>query len=176
MDQDDRPLREDSRVQPTKDDFRAVMGHFATGVTVITTAHDGEVRGMTANSVTSVSLEPLSVLVCVNHEAITHRILSGGGVFCVNILTDEQEQLSRACARPDTPEAGLEGVPYHIGASGSPVLDNALAYLDCKVSATFEFGTHSIFVGEPVDLGYTPSQPLLFYRGKYAKLLDPLPG
>jgi flavin reductase (DIM6/NTAB) family NADH-FMN oxidoreductase RutF len=162
-------------VQPTKDDFRGVMGHFATGVTVITTAHNGAVRGMTANSVTSVSLDPLSVLVCVNHEAITHGILSGGGVFCVNVLNDEQEALSRSCARPDTPEAGLEGVPYRIGVSGAPVLDGTLAYMDCKVSAAFEFGTHTIFVGEPVDLGYTPGQPLLFYRGKYAKMLEPLP-
>jgi flavin reductase (DIM6/NTAB) family NADH-FMN oxidoreductase RutF len=157
-------------VQPTKDDFRNVMGHFATGVTVITTAHNGEVRGMTANSVTSVSLDPLSVLVCVNREAITHGILSGGGVFCVNVLTDDQEQLSRGCAKPDTSEARLEGVPYHIGTSGAPVLDEALAYLDCRVSAAFEFGTHTIFVGEPVDLGAAAGQPLLFYRGKYVNL------
>ncbi len=163
-------------MQPTKDDFRNVMGHFATGVTVITTAHNGEVRGMTANSVTSVSLEPLSVLVCVNHEAITHGILSAGGIFCVNILNDEQEQLSRGCAKPDTAEARLEGVPYHIGTSGAPVLDQALAYLDCRVSARFEFGTHTIFVGEPIDLGFSDGQPLLFYRGKYAKLPEGLLG
>jgi len=163
-------------VQPTKDDFRNVMGHFATGVTVITTAHNGEVRGMTANSVTSVSLEPLSVLVCVNREAITHGILAGGGVFCVNILTDDQEQLSRGCAKPDTIEAGLDGVPYHIGTSGAPVLDEALAYLDCRVSASFEFGTHTIFVGEPVELGAAAGRPLMFYRGKYVKLPDGLPG
>jgi flavin reductase (DIM6/NTAB) family NADH-FMN oxidoreductase RutF len=155
---------------PSKDDFRRVMGYFATGVTVVTTAHNGEVRGMTANSVTSVSLDPLSVLVCVNHEAITHGILSASGVFCVNILTDEQEQLSRGCAKPDTAEARLEGVPYHLGTSGAPVLEGALAYLDCRVSKTLEFGTHTIFVGETVDLGAAEGQPLLFYRGKYAKV------
>jgi flavin reductase (DIM6/NTAB) family NADH-FMN oxidoreductase RutF len=152
------------------------MGYFATGVTIVTTAHEGQVRGMTANSVTSVSLDPLSVLVCVNREAITHGILAAGSVFCVNILNDEQEQLSRGCAKPDTPEAALEGVPYHLGVSGAPILDGALAYLDCKVSASLEFGTHTIFVGEAVDLGAAEGQPLLFYRGKYAKLPDGLLG
>ncbi len=148
------------------------MGSFATGVTVITTAHAGEVRGMTANSVTSVSLEPLSVLVCVNHEAITHRILSAGRVFCVNILTDAQEALSRACARPDTPEAALEGVPFRVGQTGAPIIEGALAYLDCRVAASFEFGTHTIFVGEAIDLGGDDGRPLMFYRGQYAKGLD----
>jgi flavin reductase (DIM6/NTAB) family NADH-FMN oxidoreductase RutF len=157
-------------VPPTKDDFRAVMGNFATGVTIVTTTHDGEVRGMTANSVTSVSLEPLSVLVCVNREALTYKVLEAGQVFCVNILSNEQEALSRACARPDTPEARLDGVPYHLGETGSPILDGALAYLDCRVSASFEFGTHTIYVGEPVDLGSVGAEPLLFYRGKYAAL------
>jgi flavin reductase (DIM6/NTAB) family NADH-FMN oxidoreductase RutF len=146
------------------------MGHFATGVTIITSAHEGEVRGMTANSVTSVSLEPLSVLVCINHEALTHRVVIESGVFCVNILSDGQEALSRGCARPDTPEATLQGVAYRTGTTGAPVLDGILAYMDCRVSATFEFGTHSIVIGEPVDLGFHEGQPLAFYRGKYAAL------
>ena len=74
-------------VQPTKDEFRAVIGHFATGVTVVTTRSGDEVRGMTANSVTSVSLEPLSVLVCVNHDAITHRVRS---VLDTKLAHDQQ--------------------------------------------------------------------------------------
>jgi flavin reductase (DIM6/NTAB) family NADH-FMN oxidoreductase RutF len=148
------------------------MGFFATGVTVVTTAYGREVRGMTANSVTSVSLDPLSVLVCVNREAITHRIMAAARVFCVNVLTVEQEGLSRACARPDTPEAGLEGVPYRIGQSGAPIIEGALAYLDCRVAASFEFGTHTIFVGETLDLGANGGRPLMFYRGQYARGLD----
>ena len=153
---------------PTKDEFRAVMGHFATGVTIITSALEGEVRGMTANSVTSVSLEPLSVLVCINHEALTHRLVVQSGIFCVNILSDMQEALSRGCARPDTPEATLQGVSYRTGTTGAPILEGILAYLDCQVSASFEFGTHTILVGEPVDLGFHEGKPLAFYRGKYA--------
>jgi flavin reductase (DIM6/NTAB) family NADH-FMN oxidoreductase RutF len=126
---------------------------------------------MTANSVTSVSLDPMSVLVCVNREAITHGVLSAGGVFCVNVLSAEQEALSRGCARPDTPEAALSGVPYHTGVTGAPILEGALAYLDCRVAASMEFGTHTIFVGEAVDIAAADAEPLLFYRGKYATLV-----
>jgi flavin reductase (DIM6/NTAB) family NADH-FMN oxidoreductase RutF len=152
------------------------MGHFATGVTIITTRSGDEVRGMTANSVASVSLEPLSVLVCVNRDAITHRILSEGNVFCVNILSDQQEALSRGCARPDTPEAGLEGVPYRTGQTGAPILEGALGYLNCRVVSSFEFGTHTIFVGEPVDLAFEDGSPLLFYRGRHAMMQNGQPG
>ena len=100
-------------MQPTKDEFRAVMGHFATGVTIVTTRNGDEVPGMTANSVTSISLAPLSVLVCVNRDAISHRVLSAGRIFCVNILSDQQEALSRACARPVPP--GTPRCPRHRG-------------------------------------------------------------
>jgi flavin reductase (DIM6/NTAB) family NADH-FMN oxidoreductase RutF len=130
---------------------------------------------MTANSVTSVSLDPLSVLVCVNREAVTHGILSAGGVFCVNILSAAQEALSRACARPDTPEADLQGVPYRAGVTGSPVLEGALAYIDCRVAGSAEFGTHTVFIGEAADLGAGEGTPLLFYRGAYARLAESLP-
>lgn len=146
------------------------MGHFATGVTLITTAHDGQVRGMTANSVASVSLDPLSVLVCVNHEAITCGLLAASGTFCVNVLTLEQEALARACARPDTPEAALEGVPYHPGLTGAPILPDALAFLDCRVTASFEYGTHTVFIGEAVSLGTEGGEPLLFFQGRYARI------
>ena len=154
----------------TKDEFRAVMGHFATGVTIVTTAHNGETRGMTANSVTSVSLEPLSVLICVNHAALTHPVIEASRIFCVNVLNDRQEGLSRACARPDTPEATLQGVSHRPGHTGAPILEGALAYLDCRVVAEYEFGTHTIFVGEPIDLGFSEGEPLGFYRGKYAAI------
>jgi flavin reductase (DIM6/NTAB) family NADH-FMN oxidoreductase RutF len=143
------------------------MSHFATGVTLVTTAHDGEVRGMTANSFTSISLDPLSVLICVNRDAITHRVLTGGGIFCVNILARDQEALSRACARPDTPEAALDGVKFHTGKSGAPILDHAVAYLDCRVAGSMEFGTHTIFVGEPLDVQSTGGDPLVYYLSKY---------
>ena len=154
---------------PTKDDFRRVMGHFATGVTIVTTAHADTVRGMTANSVASVSLDPLSVLVCVNREAITYGIMDAGRVFCVNVLAEEQEALSRACARPDTPEAALKGVPYRLGQTGAPIIEGSLAYLDCRVITSVDFGTHRIFIGEAVDVDAADGVPLMFYRGKYLR-------
>jgi flavin reductase (DIM6/NTAB) family NADH-FMN oxidoreductase RutF len=125
---------------------------------------------MTANSVTSVSLEPLSVLVCVNQQAITHRVVSTSGSFCVNILREGQEALARACAQPDSPEAGLLGVGYRFGKTGAPVLNDALGYLDCQIAASLEFGTHTIFIAETVDLGMGEGEPLLFYGGQYARL------
>jgi len=151
------------------------MGHFATGVTLVTTAHNGQVRGMTANSFTSVSLDPLSVLVCVNREAITYGVLEGGQVFAVNILARDQEALSRACARPDTPEAELQGVPYHPGTTGAPILDHAVAYIDCRVAGSMDFGTHTIFVGEVEDAGAEGGAPLLYYLSKYATLPEQQP-
>jgi len=125
---------------------------------------------MTANSFTSVSLEPPSVLICVNREAITYGVLTAGQVFCVNILSRDQEALSRACARPDTPEASLEGVAYHRGATGAPILEGAVAYLDCRVAASLEFGTHTVFVGEAVDVVANGGEPLLYYLSRYASV------
>ncbi|MEA2642886.1 MAG: 4-nitrophenol 2-monooxygenase / 4-nitrocatechol 4-monooxygenase, reductase component [Chloroflexota bacterium] len=165
-------LHRGSSLPLTADDFRKVMGQFATGVTIITAAHGKEHRGMTANSVCSVSLEPLSVLVCVNRTAHTHHVIAESGAFCVNILSDSQEQLSRVCAKPDTPEAELKGVSYRLGETGSPVLEDIVAYVDCRVAASFEFGTHTIFVGEAVDLGAEERRPLMFYRGRYASLAE----
>jgi flavin reductase (DIM6/NTAB) family NADH-FMN oxidoreductase RutF len=153
-------------------DFRRVAGLFATGVTVVTSASGDAVRAMTANSLATVSLDPLSLLVCVNREAVTYRFIVESGAFCVNVLREEQEALSRACARPDSPEAGLEGVAYELGKTGAPVLTDALAYFECGVAASLEFGTHTIFVGRVLSFGEGVGRPLLFYRGKYTVLTE----
>ena len=158
---------------PEQLDFRRVAGLFATGVTVVTTAQDATVRAMTANSFTTVSLDPLSVLVCVNRDAITHGILAEVQAFCVNVLNADQEALSRACARPDTPEAELQGVDYELGSTGMPVLKGALAYFECEVASSLEYGTHTIFIGHVVNFGESEGEPLLFYRGRYALLAEP---
>jgi flavin reductase len=151
------------------------MGLFPTGVTVVTAAHNGVHRAMTANSVTSVSLDPISLLVCVNRDALTHEVISTSRAFCVNILSDQQEALSRSCARPDTPEAVLDGVDYSLGSTGSPRIAGAVGYIDCRVAATLEFGSHTIFVGEAVDAVEREGRPLLFHRGRYASLAaDPV--
>lgn len=157
-------------MSPEQLDFRRIAGLFATGVTIVTSAVGAAVRAMTANSLTTVSLDPVSMLVCVNHAAVTHGVISAAQAFCVNVLGEDQASLSRACARPDTPEARLEGVDYRSGVTGMPVLKEALAYFDCKVAASIEFGTHTIFIARVVDFGESEGQPLLFYRGRYETL------
>ena len=156
----------------TKDEYRRLIGCFATGVTVITAARGEEVRGMTANAVTSVSLEPLLLLVCVDKNTITHQFMEESSAFAVNILADDQEQISRALATRDSEDARrLIGYAYHPGQMGSPILDGCLAYLECRVTEIFPGGDHSIFIGQVEDGGLLrDTQPLLFYRGRYSKL------
>ncbi|MSQ23245.1 MAG: flavin reductase [Chloroflexi bacterium] len=157
----------------TSDQFRQVMGLFATGVTILTSAHGSTVRAMTANAVASVSLDPLSLLVCVNRSAIMHDVLSRGGGFCVNFLKASQEHLARACARPDSAEASLSGVEYQLGKNGAPILTEAMGYVECAVATALDFGTHTIFVGTVLAFGGSEGDPLLFFGGKYAGLGQP---
>lgn len=155
-------------------EFRSIIGHFATGVTVITTRAGDVLQGMTANAVTSLSLDPVLVLVCVDKETHSHRVLEQGGAFAVNILAEHQEDVSRLFARRAEPETGtLRGVPFRIGVTGVPVLEDCLAYIECRVADVLEGGDHSIFLGEVVDEGVVNDvRPLLFYRGAYHALAD----
>jgi flavin reductase (DIM6/NTAB) family NADH-FMN oxidoreductase RutF len=155
-------------------EFRSVIGHFATGVTVITTAAGEEMQGMTANALTSLSLDPVMMLVCVDKDSHTHRLLDQGGVFTVNILAEDQEEVSRLFAKRAPPETGaLRGQPFTVGVTGAPILDGCLAYLECRVAGALDGGDHSIFLGEVVDGHVTgDGRPLLFYHGQYRRLED----
>jgi 3-hydroxy-9,10-secoandrosta-1,3,5(10)-triene-9,17-dione monooxygenase reductase component len=152
--------------------YRSIIGSFATGVTVITTAADGEMQGMTANAVTSLSLDPLMLLICVDRASHTHRILEAGGAFTVNILGEHQEDVSRLFAKKAEPERGtLRGQSFRIGKSGAPVLEDCLAFIECRVAEVHSGGDHTIFLGEVVDLGIVKDvPPLLFFRGAYRSL------
>lgn len=152
--------------------YRQVIGHFATGVTVITTAHEGWLHGMTANAVASVSLNPLLLLVCVDKAANMHEQIEKAGRFGVNILTDEQEDISRTFAATTEPEQNaLQGVAYRMGEHGSPIIDDALAHMECEVAEAFEGGDHTIYLASVVS-GEVDEEgaPLLFYRGGYRRL------
>jgi flavin reductase (DIM6/NTAB) family NADH-FMN oxidoreductase RutF len=156
----------------TKDEYRRLIGCFATGVTVITAARGEEVRGMTANAVTSVSLEPLLLLVCVDKRTVTHQFLEEAQHFAVNILAEDQEQVSRALASRDSEDARrLIGYRYHPGQTGAPILEDCLAYVECRVTEIIPGGDHSIFIGQ-VEGGEIMRDvpPLLFFRGKYSRL------
>jgi flavin reductase (DIM6/NTAB) family NADH-FMN oxidoreductase RutF len=145
------------------------MGHFATGVTILTTALGDELHGMTANAVCSVSLEPRLVLVCVNKQTRTWAVLNKSGVFAFNVLAEEQEHLSRLFADDSTDsEHNLTGLSCRRGVTGAPILKDCLAYVDCRVVATYPGGDHTIFVGMVEDVGVLrEGQPLIFFRGGY---------
>ena len=152
--------------------FRAASSRFATGVTVVTTLAGGAHRGMTANSFTSVSLEPLLVLVSIDRAARFHQAIVDGGVFGVSILADGQRALAEWFANRARP-AGDEqfaGFPHHVGAkTGVLLFDDSLATLECVTYSVHEAGDHSLVVGEVValDLPRPDGDPLLFFRSGY---------
>ncbi|HEU5298505.1 MAG TPA: flavin reductase family protein [bacterium] len=150
--------------------FRRIMGRFATGVTVVGAEHGGEVHGMTANAVTSVSLDPLLVLVCVARQARMMRFVEQAAGFSVNILSHDQEALSRyfagSWAGASPPE--FRFVPWE----GGPRLVGAIAALGCRVERLVEAGDHWIVLGrvDALHEGDPGAEPLLFYGGKYRRL------
>ena len=157
----------------TKEDFRRAMGRFATGVTVITTRLGDDLHGMTANAVTSLSLDPMMVLVCVDKTADTHDILSKAGVFAVNILNREQSEISDRFAKKEFDGAhGLEDIPHSFAITGAPIIDGTLAYLDCRTLTEQHGGDHTIFIGEVLEAKETSEDsPLVFYRGSYGRFM-----
>jgi len=152
-----------------KSELRRVMGHFATGVTIVTT-HDGSGRcyGLTANAVCSVSLEPPLVLVCVDKQAESHPAFEMSQAFVVNVLTAEQEELSRRFAVSGGEK--FVGLACRNGGTGTPIIEGALAHVECRVVAAHDAGDHTIYIGrvESGDVGN--GDPLLFFRGKYHRV------
>jgi flavin reductase (DIM6/NTAB) family NADH-FMN oxidoreductase RutF len=154
----------------TQAEFRKALGCFATGVTVITVDYEGEIHGMTANAFASVSLDPLLVLVCVDQRARTHAHLHSRKRFGVNILSQGQRTISEYYARPVRvhDEAEKEaGARFERTAHGTPVLQGALAYLECRLHSAQDAGDHTIFIAEVEDVVVHEGDPLLFFRGEY---------
>jgi len=149
------------------------MGAFATGVTIITMDLDGEVHGMTANAFTSVSLDPMLVLVCVDHSTRTHAHLHTKKRFGINVLCDDQRTISEYYARAERIHERAEaeaGARFDRTSHGTPILHGALAYLECRLETVQEAGDHSIFIAEVEDVVVGEGDPLLFFRGKYRKV------
>jgi flavin reductase (DIM6/NTAB) family NADH-FMN oxidoreductase RutF len=150
-------------------DFRHVLGHFASGVTVITTIDaDKRPAGLTASAFTSVSLDPPLILVCVDHKSQTYPSLLERGRFAVNFLTVDQQDVSRRFA--STKLDKFEVLPYRMSELGLPLLDGALAYLECTTVNTHVEGDHTIFVGLVERASAVDGEPLLYFRGKYDRL------
>jgi len=146
------------------------MGAFATGVTIITVDLDGEVHGMTANAFTSVSLDPMLVLVCVDHSTRTHSHLHAKKRFGINVLGENQRAISEYYARPERTHEHAEveaGARFDRTRHGTPMLHGSLAYLECRLHSAEEAGDHTIFIADVEDVIVRDGNPLLFFRGKY---------
>lgn len=159
-------------------DFRKAMGAFATGVTIITLDLDGEVHGMTANAFASVSLDPMLVLVCVDHSTRTHAHLHAKKRFGINVLCDDQGRISEYYARPERTHERAEaeaGARFDRTRHGTPILHGSLAYLECRLHSAQMAGDHTIFIAEVEDVIVQEGQPLLFFRGKYRKVGTEIP-
>jgi flavin reductase (DIM6/NTAB) family NADH-FMN oxidoreductase RutF len=153
--------------------FRRAMGCFATGVTIITLDLDGEVHGMTANAFASVSLDPMLVLVCVDHSTRTHAHLHAKKRFGVNVLCEDQRTISEYYARPERSHENAEveaGARFDRTKHGTPILHGSLAYLECRLHTAQIAGDHTIFIAEVEDVVVNEGEPLLFFRGKYRRV------
>jgi flavin reductase (DIM6/NTAB) family NADH-FMN oxidoreductase RutF len=153
-------------------DFRHAIGHFATGVTVVTSVGpDGEPVGTTANAVSSLSLDPPLILVCFDRASATLAAIAAHGAFAVNVLAAPQRHLSANFARRGL-AAAWDGVRHRPGPTGSPRLAGVLAALECTVEHRLAGGDHEIIVGRvrEVETSATAAAPLLFWRGGYASL------
>jgi len=157
----------------TSREFRDAVGSFATGVNVITTRGEDHLYGMTANAFSSVSLDPPLVLVCIASRSEGSEMIGRNGVFAVNVLSAEQEALSRFFASKERPRGldAFRGVDHHEAVTGSPLLTGAVGYLDCRLAATHDAGDHLLFIGEVLALGAEAEvEPLLFHAGRYGLL------
>jgi flavin reductase (DIM6/NTAB) family NADH-FMN oxidoreductase RutF len=153
--------------------FRRVVGHFATGITVITVEREsGQVHGMTANSFTSVSLDPLLILICVDNNARLLSFLKVQGRFGVNILKDTQQATSEHFAKPLQDTAATEelGIHFRWTNTGIPLLEEALAKLACNVIAEHPAGDHTLFLAEVESMEASDGDPLLYHLGQYRQI------
>ena len=145
------------------------MSRFASGVTVVTlNTKEDHPHGITVSAFSSLSLEPPLVLICIDKRASVHDLLSEGSHFAVNILAADQELASRRFASKDDDRFG--GIGYKEGITGSPLLDGALAHIECRVAHSYPGGDHTIIVGEVEATSVADGKPLAYFRGGYAQL------
>ncbi len=156
----------------SREDFKRAMGSFGAGVTVVTTSDaGGRLFGMTATAFSSLSLEPPLCLVCVDHRAACHAAIEASRRFAVNLLAQEQRELSNRFA--SRLEDKFDGVAYCLGdATGCPLLEGALASVECELHEVLAGGDHSIFVGRVVRAAAHEGAPLVHWRGNYVRVVQ----
>jgi flavin reductase (DIM6/NTAB) family NADH-FMN oxidoreductase RutF len=161
-------------MEPVPDQFRQVMGHFATGISIVTTFDAGRPQGITVNAFSSVSLEPALVMVALDRERFITPMVRNTGRYAVSILGSDQQALSDCFAHaPVSP--GREdfcGAAWHPGPTGLPLIDGAIATLECTVVETFSAGDHDLFIGrvDSLDQDREGEVPLLYFRRHYLRI------
>jgi flavin reductase (DIM6/NTAB) family NADH-FMN oxidoreductase RutF len=159
----------ESRVKISKDEFRAALSRFASGVTVVTTRdRENRLHGITVSAFCSVSLDPPLILVCIDRQAGSHYAFEQSRAFVVHILREDQQYLSDRFASqlPDK----FEGVKYRPGIEHLPVLEDVLVSLECRLVAAHDGGDHTIYTGEIVVSTVNDGKPLIYFQGDYRKI------
>jgi flavin reductase (DIM6/NTAB) family NADH-FMN oxidoreductase RutF len=146
--------------------FRKAMRRVPTGVTVVTTLKQGEPRGITVNAFASVSLEPPSLLICINREARSYLFISSSRIFCVNVLAGDQRRLAEHFSGSVRERQFVE-IDYSIDATGAPVLSGTIAHFDCELAHEYQFGSHSILIGHVLSCGARPGSPLAYLNSGF---------
>ena len=156
---------------PDAQTFRQAWGKFATGVSIVTTVRpDGEVHGMTANGINSVSLEPPLALVCAGHSTSSHPLIREAGRFAINILSEDQRAIAEYYARPTAQKTGDTDAAFTLTESGAALIEGCIARMDCRVVAEHDAGDHTIFVGRVETIDTADGRPLLYYQGRFERL------
>lgn len=151
--------------------FREAWGKFASGVSVVTSIEpDGGVHGMAANGINSVSLEPLLVLVCVGHNRNSYPLIQQSGRFCINILTEEQQNIAEYYAAPAEKRLNEPPAAFRLTENGAAVIEDSLASIGCRVVTEHKTGDHTIFIAEAEEIEVNSGNPLLFFEGKFGYL------
>lgn len=159
--------------EPERRRLRDLMARFATGVTVVAARHGPLLAGMTANAIASISVDPPLMMASVARRAETHGAIIGSHAFAISVLTVDQRALAECFAQPTTAVklTGFCDAPWHEAESGSPILEGALAYFDCRLVNRYDGGDHTIFLGEIVAAGYREdAEPLLWYASGFHRL------
>jgi len=154
------------------DDYKEVLRHWASGVTIVTARADDRIHGMTVSAFNAVSLDPPLVLVCADRSSNTQPLMSEGGVFAVNVLAADQEALSNKFASKKEEWTRFEGLNWETAMTGAPILSGTVASLDCKVVSAHDAGDHLIYVGS-VEWAriHAEREPLLYFGGSYGRFV-----
>jgi flavin reductase len=155
--------------------LRNLMAQFATGVTVVAARHGPLLAGMTANAIATISIDPPILMASIARKAETHNAIIGSHAFAASVLADDQQELAECFAQPTTAAKLTRfcDAAWHEAETGSPILEGALAYFDCRLIERHAGGDHTIFLGEIVAAGFRDdAEPLLWYGSHYRRLAD----